>query len=210
MNPRVISNFGLCVLFAVLAACGSPDATPAKPVQLDAPHLGLIPAPSHSVGAVGTFRVAATTDIVYSGGEGAAGVAQYFVELIKQQRPDLAFRKPKEDSPQSGSIAFVLNADEKSGSTEGYALSVSPKGVTITARAPEGLFYGAVTLWQLITAEAMQGLSVDVPALRITDSPRFAWRGVMLDSARHFQSPEYVKQFIDWMALHKLNVLHWH
>ena len=56
----------------------------------------------------------------------------------------------------------------------------------------------------------MQGLSVDVPALRIIDAPRFAWRGLMLDSARHFQSPEYIKQFIDWMALHKLNVLHWH
>jgi hexosaminidase len=67
-----------------------------------------------------------------------------------------------------------------------------------------------VTLWQLITADAMKGLAVDVPSLRITDAPRFAWRGLMLDSARHFQSPEYIKQFIDWMALHKLNVLHWH
>ena len=211
MFKKQVSNIGLCVVFAMAAACGSPESsTPAKPVQLDAPHLGLIPAPAHSTGAVGTFRVAATTGIVYSGGEGAAGVADYFVELIKQQRPDLAFRKPKEESPQSGSIAFVLDADEKSPSAEGYSLSVTPKGVTITARAPEGLFYGAVTLWQLITSDAMQGLSVDIPALRITDAPRFSWRGVMLDSARHFQSPEYVKQFIDWMALHKLNTLHWH
>ena len=205
-----VSNFALCVVFALIGACGSSDAPAPKPVQLDAPHLGLIPAPSHSNGAVGTFRVAATTDVVFSGGEGAAEVAQYFVDLMKEQRPDLAFRKPQEDSPQSGSIAFVLAADDKGSGKEAYALSVTPKGVTITARTPAGLFYGAVTLWQLITAEPMQGLSVDVPALRINDAPRFAWRGLMLDSARHFQSPEYIKRFIDWMALHKLNVLHWH
>jgi hexosaminidase len=209
MNKNQVSNIALCVVFALAGACGSPDATPAKPVQLDAPHLGLIPVPSHMTGAVGTFRIASTTGVVYSGGEGAVAAAQYFVELIKQQRPDLAFRKPQENTPQSGSIAFVLTNDEKGGA-EGYALVVSPKGVTIKARTPAGLFYGAVTLWQLITAEAMQGLSVDVPALNIVDAPRFGWRGLMLDSARHFQSPEYIKQFIDWMALHKLNVLHWH
>ena len=46
--------------------------------------------------------------------------------------------------------------------------------------------------------------------MRVNDAPRFGWRGLMLDSARHYQSPEFIKQFIDWMALHKLNVLHWH
>jgi len=210
MNKNHVSNLALCAVFAMVGACGSPDATPAKPVQLDAPHLGLIPAPSHSIGAIGTFRVEAKTYVLYSGGEGAGATADYFVEIIKQQRPDLAFRKPREGEPASGSIAFVLAADEKGQGEEGYSLSVSPKGITVTARTPAGLFYGAVTLWQLITAEAMQGLSVDVPALRITDAPRFAWRGLMVDSVRHFQSPEYIKQFIDWMALHKLNVLHWH
>ena len=82
--------------------------------------------------------------------------------------------------------------------------------ITITARTPAGLFYGAVTLWQIITAKPLQGVSISVPAVKIVDAPRFAWRGLMLDSARHYQSPEYIKQFIDWMALHKLNVLHWH
>ena len=209
MNKNHVSYLALGALIALTGACDSRDAVPAKPVQLDAPHLGLIPTPSHSNGAVGTFRVAATTAVLFSGA-GAADVARYFIELIKDQRPDLAFRTPKEGAPASGSIAFVLAADEKGQGAEGYSLAVTPKGVTITARTPAGLFYGAVTLWQLITADAMQGLSVDIPALRIVDAPRFSWRGVMLDSARHFQSPEYIKQFIDWMALHKLNVLHWH
>jgi hexosaminidase len=208
-----IFRIALCSVFALVGACGKDAAAP-KPARLKVPFTGLIPAPSDISGAVGNFRVEAPTDILYSGGEGAGATAEYFVELIKQQRSDLAFEKPREGSPASGSIAFVLAADQagatKDLGTEGYVLEVAPKSVTVTARTPAGLFYGAVTLWQLITVKPMQGLSVDLPALKITDAPRFAWRGLMLDSARHFQSPEYVKQFIDWMALHKLNVLHWH
>jgi hexosaminidase len=204
------SRIVLVFVFALVGACGDSATTSTEPVQFRATYLGLIPAPRNITGAVGSFRVTTTTDILYSGGEGAAAPAEYLVELIKQQRPDLKFAKPREDSPESGSIAFVLEPGEETLGAEGYALAVTGKGVTITARAPAGLFYGAVTLWQLITADPMQGLSVDVRALRIVDRPRFAWRGLMLDSARHFQSPEYVKKFIDWMALHKLNVLHWH
>jgi hexosaminidase len=204
------SRIVLFLVSVLVGACGDSATTPQKPVQLNAAHLGLIPAPNNITGAVGSFRVTTTTDILYSGGAGAAAPAQFFVNLIEHQRPDLKFAKPREDSPESGSIAFVLKSSEESLGKEGYALAVSGKGVTITARTPAGLLYGGITLWQLITADPMQGLSVDIPALRIVDTPRFAWRGLMLDSARHFQSPQYIKKFIDWMALHKLNVLHWH
>src|SRR5262249_17146807 len=79
----------------------------------------------------------------------------------------------------------------------------------LSSRDPRGLLYAAVTLWQLCTAT--QGPApAELPAMRIVDEPRFRWRGLMLDSARHFQSPRFVMQLIDWMALHKLNVLHWH
>ena len=67
-----------------------------------------------------------------------------------------------------------------------------------------------MTLWQLIAGAGTANGRVIVPALAIEDAPRFAWRGLMLDSARHYQSPEFIERFIDWMALHKLNVLHWH
>ncbi len=204
------SRIVLFLVSALIGACGDSATTSKKPVQLNAAHLGLIPAPGNITGAAGSFRITTTTDVLYSGGEGAIAPAQYFVEFVHQQRPDLKFAKPREDTPESGSIAFVLKSGEESLGAEGYALAVTGEGVTITARTPAGLFYGAITLWQLITADPMRGLSVDVPALRIVDTPRFAWRGLMLDSARHYQSPEYVKQFIDWMALHKLNVLHWH
>jgi hexosaminidase len=89
-------------------------------------------------------------------------------------------------------------------------LTVDPGGVKVTARDRVGLLYGAITLWQLSGAGSGSVKHVSLPALRIDDAPRFAWRGLMLDSARHYQSPEFIKRLLDWMALHKLNVLHWH
>ena len=139
--------------------------------------------------------------------------ATYFVELATAAEARCAVRSAEEGTPGSGDIAFVLaggmptriSAQKVIRSTVGHrSASPSPR----TRRS--GLFYGAVTLWQIITAKPLQGVSILVPAVTIVDAPRFAWRGLMLDSARHYQSPEYIKQFIDWMALHKLNVLHWH
>ena len=80
----------------------------------------------------------------------------------------------------------------------------------ISAATDAGLYYGAVTLWQLLSQSEGAASEIDVPALEIVDAPRFGWRGILLDSSRHFQSPSSVKSFIDAMALHKLNVLHWH
>jgi N-acetyl-beta-hexosaminidase len=94
-------------------------------------------------------------------------------------------------------------------SPEAYTLDIRPGRIVLSATDPRGLLYAAVTLWQLSTAGPPSD-TISVPAVHIVDAPRFAWRGLMLDSARHFQSPEFILQFIDWMALHKLNVLHWH
>jgi hexosaminidase len=87
----------------------------------------------------------------------------------------------------------------------------------LTAHDVAGLRNGAVTLWQL-AGDASRGArkirsvrcACSIPAVRIDDAPAFGWRGLMLDSARHYQSPEFIERLIEWMALHKLNVLHWH
>jgi len=89
---------------------------------------------------------------------------------------------------------------------EAYRLIVMPDGITVAATGDAGLFYGAVSLWQLLTEAQARA----IPAVTIEDAPRFAWRGMMLDSARHFQSPAFVMRLIDAMAANKLNVLHWH
>src|SRR5207342_591385 len=90
---------------------------------------------------------------------------------------------------------------------EGYRLEVKATGARVSASTDAGFARATATLWQML-ARAPAGVTLS--AVSIEDAPRFAWRGIMLDSARHFQSPEFIQQFIDWMALHKLNVLHWH
>ena len=80
----------------------------------------------------------------------------------------------------------------------------------IAASGDAGLFYGAVTLWRLMTSEPGRRGAVALAPMTIADAPRFAWRGLLLDSARHVQSPAFVEQMIDRMARLKLNVLQWH
>ncbi|HET8555046.1 MAG TPA: family 20 glycosylhydrolase [Rhodanobacteraceae bacterium] len=108
-----------------------------------------------------------------------------------------------------GRIVFHLDPKADIRSKAGYRIVVGDGRIRVTARTLRGLFYGSITTGQLLTPDAGKGV-VRVADGRITDHPRYAWRGFMLDSARHFQSVAEIKQMIDWMALHKLDVLHWH
>ena len=91
---------------------------------------------------------------------------------------------------------------------EAYRLSVTPREIRIEASDPRGLFYGAQTLRQLVT-KAPDG-SLNVPSVEINDYPRFRWRGLLIDVARHFFGKEQMLQIIDEMAAYKLNVLKLH
>jgi hexosaminidase len=98
---------------------------------------------------------------------------------------------------------------------EGYTLEASPDGVVITGGSAAGVFYGRQTLRQLLPPASLRRARIShqplvVPALVIRDRPRFAWRGVMLDVARHFMPVADVLRFIDLIAFHKLNHLHLH
>lgn len=98
---------------------------------------------------------------------------------------------------------------------EGYRLSVTKKGVMIQANTSAGLFYGVQTLLQLLPPQVKSkiragGTTWSVPAVEITDFPRFGWRGMMLDVSRHYFNKEEVKRFIDELAEYKMNVFHWH
>jgi hexosaminidase len=92
----------------------------------------------------------------------------------------------------------------------GYRLIVRGEGVEIAALTATGLFYGGRTLLQLLPRAAEQGGDIAIPELRIEDQPRFAWRGLMLDCSRTFQSNDYLKKTIDRLAFYKMNVLHLH
>jgi hexosaminidase len=94
---------------------------------------------------------------------------------------------------------------------EGYVIRITPQVINVHAASPAGHFYGLQTLAQLIeSARNGDGKSVRLACRDIVDSPRFAWRGFMLDESRHFTGPVGVKRLIDAMARFKLNRLHWH
>ncbi|USQ98642.1 family 20 glycosylhydrolase [Caulobacter sp. RL271] len=166
--------------------------------------LTITPAPARAVVAEGTFKLSAATRIVVTKGDvEARGVALQLADLIRRSR---GFRPAViEGGPAVGSI--VLTREGPAG--EAYKLDIGPGGVTIAAAQRAGLFYGAMSLWQLATPDVAKG-PVAVPAAAIEDAPRFAWRGLMVDSARHVQSLDTLKAVIDAMAAHKLNTFHWH
>jgi hexosaminidase len=113
--------------------------------------------------------------------------------------------------PYSDDGTIVLSIDD-SIEPEGYRLEVTVSGVSIEGGDPAGLFYGLQTLSQLMppTAERATGSGFPVQTARIEDSPRFPYRGMHLDVARHFQGPDFVRRYIDLLARYKINRFHWH
>ena len=93
---------------------------------------------------------------------------------------------------------------------EAYTINVSAKGITLQARQGVGLFRAAQTLRKSLPAQAADGQPVELPYTTIQDEPRFVYRGVLLDCARHFFSMDVLKQYLDMMALHGCNQFHWH
>jgi len=196
-----MNRFAAFVLILLLTACST-----RQEVRRDAAPLPLIPMPAAVERESGDFQLRRGMPIVVqSGNAQALGAARYFQHLAGDLHLDLRIDAAATDN----AIVFALDPNQllrDDAGGEGYELSISPRRVRVSARSPQGLFYGGITLWQLISAAE----TPRIPALAISDHPRFAWRGLLLDSARHFQSPEFVKRFIDQMAQHKLNVLHWH
>lgn len=108
----------------------------------------------------------------------------------------------------TGAIELVLAPGKQSATPGGYSINVNANNIAINSNNEEGIFYGIQTLIQLLPPEKSNNLTVQ--QCSIEDAPRFAYRGMMLDCGRHFFPVDFVKQFIDFLALHKLNTFHWH
>ena len=199
------NSFLSCCSFLLFTLALLPVSA-ARAGDLAAP--SLIPLPAQLQLQQGSFIVDAHTPIVLAGHESSTRqTANYLIDLLARTR-GLHLRISHDDNAVR---AIVLQRDPQAPVTQagGYALDVTAQSIRITARDDAGLFHGAITLFQLLTPDAKSG-AVDVPALTIRDWPRFAWRGLMLDSARHFQSVAEIKTLLDQMAQHKLNTFHWH
>ena len=196
----------------LLVSCTNPDTGPAGlQTHLAGTHVAatpaLIPFPAHLAMQSGRFVISDGTPLVFDRSDAeSARIAAYFADLVYRTRGLRLVSQPG----GSRAIAIRRLADPHATGKEGYRLEVTPAGVTISASEPAGLFYGTITLWQLLTQTQGPLDSMAIPALQIDDAPRFAWRGLMIDSVRHFQSVDFIKTVIDAMAREKLNVLQWH
>lgn len=202
---------------AISGACAksTPAVTPAPPAPqapaAELPH-ALIPAPaSFTAGAGPGFAITPRTRIFVNHPD-AIRVGQFLSRLIATAPSAAVGVELVIDALEAD---LVLQIDPSAGTgPEGYKLSSNPTRVRVTATHPAGLFYGVQTLRQLLPAavehEWLRRKNLTVPAVEIVDSPRFPWRGAMLDVARHFFGVEEVTRLIDLMALHKMNRLHLH
>ncbi|MEM9998263.1 MAG: family 20 glycosylhydrolase, partial [Bacteroidota bacterium] len=181
----------------------------------------LLPAPLEATwDASGTFTVTPETPLLVPDGDlDALRIAGMLADLLAfgaDTRPRVVearayARTTRLNAPPA--IVFTDDAPDSLG-TEGYVLTITPAQVTLAANALAGWFYATQTLRQLLPAAAEYAAAfpvpLTVPAGRVVDRPRFGWRGMMLDVARHFFGPDEVRRLIDLMALHKLNRLHLH
>lgn len=202
MVPNSLQGVALMAL-AMLAAVSSSaraatNATPTEPA--------LIPAPASMQRHAGSFPVGPATRIRVLDPQ-ARIAADQFADLVARTH-GLRLKVQEAKDNRKDAIHFRIDPRAVGTDPESYTLDAGPQRIVVSARDPRGLFYGAVTLWQLLATEGNNRLGV--AAVRIDDTPRFAWRGLMLDSARHFQTVDQIKQLLDAMALHKLNTFHWH
>lgn len=152
------------------------------------------------------FKIRKSTKIVYPAGD----------ELLQRNADFLAdyiaFATGLEltvtDQEQANNV-IVLSSDLPYDNAEAYVLEVDPEKVTISGASASGNFYGIQTLRKSIPADS-DGANVLLPSVNISDAPRFGYRGMMLDIARHTFSLDFIKKYIDLMALHNINTFHWH
>ncbi len=174
--------------------------------------LSVIPRPAHITRGAGTFLVTPATVVVTDRATRPIGY-----QLADWLQPASGYRLAVSGAAGTATRTIALRLDPTLArlGDEGYRLAVSGTRVTILAYRPAGVFYGVETLRQLLPpdifrAAPVTGVTWTVPAVEIEDLPRFAWRGAHLDVSRSFMPKEFVKKYIDLLALHKLNRFHWH
>ena len=198
-----IAVFAFAVPLPLLGAQGSVAAA----------NISVIPRPESVVAGRGTFTLTPRTTI-WSDRADSAVARRFSRSLAPATALDLPVRIGTSASGNRIVFRRAAARDTTLGA-EGYRLDVKPGVVTITSSAPAGAFYATQTLLQLLPADIYRSAPVGaqkwtIPSVKIEDRPRFAWRGLHLDVSRHFMPKEFVKKYIDLIALHKMNSFHWH
>jgi hexosaminidase len=180
----------------------------------------IIPCPASMDVSPGIFRITESTSIEVDEDSAAGRAAgEYLAEILGQKTGQkIAVRETNSDGASTGAIRLATGWPLTSLGDEGYALVVTPRAVFVKAPQPRGVFSGIQTIRQLLVrippqAEAKaaeESITWQIPCVSIRDEPRYRWRGMLLDCGRHFMTKEFIKRYIDLLAYHKMNVLHWH
>lgn len=189
-------------LFFILLACAVIPCLAAPVMTAD---YNVVPLPN-SVTMTGDepFELTTSTTVAYpEGNKDMERNAQFLARYVND-----AIGMTLSVVPGKAKKGIRLVLDKKVSGEEAYTIMVDKKCVTIAGSTPKGVFYGVQTLRKSLPVGAAP--VVELPSVKISDSPRFVHRGMMLDCSRHFFPLEFVKRYIDLIAMHNMNVFHWH
>lgn len=199
-RTTLLLSFGLLLL----AGCSSGRR---------ADKIAVIPVPVRIEQGTGAFKLDKSTFVAYPEGDSVLARAG---EMIAQMLGETVGAPLKLTTDKTAN-SIVLERPENPLKPEGYLLKITPERVTVTANDYNGAFYALQTMLQLLPAEVYGTVSgkdyaqvYELPAVTVEDYPRFGWRGMHLDVSRHFHPAEFVKRYIDLLAMHKFNRFHWH
>ncbi len=174
----------------------------------------IIPTPTFEQLHNGVFNLTVDTKIVCGDREDILPVAKYLAESLGRH---LSFQPAVEvgsvDDRDHHAIALFIDNTCADLNDEGYCLQVRRKGIELHANTPKGLFYGVQSLFQMFPPAYYRGEitdHMDIQGVQVKDEPRFAYRGMHLDVCRHMFPVEFIKEYIDLLAMYKFNTFHWH
>jgi hexosaminidase len=164
----------------------------------------IIPQPTEVIPNTGSFVISATTKLVVADKMDKA-TAAFFNKYLREY---YGFELAIVSNASKNSIVLKSLQSIDGLKAEGYSLKSDYDGVLIEGNSSQGTFYGMQTLIQLLPTTKNKRL--EIASVKVKDEPRFAYRGSMLDVSRHFFPVSFVKKYIDYLALHKMNYFHWH
>lgn len=185
MKKIILSMMGFVMVFASIA------------------QVNIIPQPQSVEVGQGTYQLNANSKIF-----SADNSTQKSVVFLKDYLKKFYQLSVTTSPVQKGAAITLINKNKPNAIAGAYELAINESGIIVTGADAEGVFYGVQSLIQLLPINATKQLSVSF--VKIKDEPRFAYRGMMLDVSRHFFPADYVKKFINFLALHKINNFHWH
>lgn len=189
------------IIIIIICSCESKQTT----------NISVIPEPVSTELHKGHFTIDENTVLCFDGFLRTDLTAIYIRDYYKKYLGLEA--KIPETIENKNSICFKLCDDlDPILGEEGYELAVNKNNIVVSAKTTAGIFYGFQTLCQLAPPDASTGVhtTMEVPCLKIVDYPRFTWRGSHLDVCRHFFDTDFIRKYIDVLALHKINKFHWH